>query len=241
MNGSGGTLGGLIHRLRQRNGWTLRQMSEEVGIPLSTLAKVEADKLSLTYDKLQQLSSRLGMSMTEFLALDESAAAQSTPVVTARRSVTSEATTVRVATPNYDYDYLCSDLREKRMVPILGRIRAHDVTDFDELPHHHGEEFIYVLEGCIEVHLQFYTSVVLKAGQSIYLDSTMGHAYVAKDCDSALILAICSSEHTGLDGELIDLAQQELGTRVKSASKASDVTKSIDGSKSIEAKAKRGG
>ena len=215
MNGSGGTLGGLIHRLRQRNGWTLRQMSEEVGIPLSTLAKVEADKLSLTYDKLQQLSSRLGMSMTEFLALDESAAAQSTPVVTARRSVTSEATTVRVATPNYDYDYLCSDLREKRMVPILGRIRAHDVTDFDELPHHHGEEFIYVLEGCIEVHLQFYTSVVLKAGQSIYLDSTMGHAYVAKDCDSALILAICSSEHSGLDGELIDLAQQELGGRTQ--------------------------
>jgi len=69
MNRSGSTLGGLIHRLRRRNGWTLRQMSDEVGIPLSTLAKVEADKLSLTYDKLQQLSSRLGMTMAEFLAL----------------------------------------------------------------------------------------------------------------------------------------------------------------------------
>ncbi len=220
MNGSGSTLGGLIHRLRQRNGWTLRQMSEEVGIPLSTLAKVEADKLSLTYDKLQQLSSRLGMSMTEFLALEDTVETQSAPVVTARRSVTTEANTVRVQTPNYDYDYLCSDLREKRMVPILGRIRAHDIKDFAELPHHRGEEFIYVLEGCIEVHLQFYTSVVLKAGQSIYIDSTMGHAYVAKDCDSALILAICSSEHPGLDGELIDLAQHELGGQAKSAVKS---------------------
>jgi hypothetical protein len=31
-------------------------MSTEVGIPLSTLVKVEADKLSLTYDKLQHLA-----------------------------------------------------------------------------------------------------------------------------------------------------------------------------------------
>ena len=62
-------------------------------------------------------------------------------------SVASEENTVRVETGNYDYDYLCSDLRDKRMVPILGRIRAHDIKDFDELPHHRGEEFIYVLEG----------------------------------------------------------------------------------------------
>jgi len=217
MNRSGSTLGGLIHRLRRRNGWTLRQMSEEVGIPLSTLAKVEADKLSLTYDKLQQLASRLGMTIAEFLSLGETADPQAAgPVVTARRSVTTAANTVRVQTGKYDYDYLCSDLRDKRMVPILGRIRAHDIKEFDDLPHHRGEEFIYVLEGSIEVHLQFYTSVVLKAGQSIYIDSTMGHAYVAKDCDSALILAICSSEHPGLDGELIDLAQQEPGARAQS-------------------------
>ena len=61
----------LINLLRKRNGWTLRQMSEKVGIPLSTLAKVEADKLSLTYDKLQQLTARLGMTMTEFLGQAE--------------------------------------------------------------------------------------------------------------------------------------------------------------------------
>lgn len=211
MNRSGGTLGGLIHRLRQRNGWTLRQMSEEVGIPLSTLAKVEADKLSLTYDKLQQLSSRLGMTMAEFLALGETAeGAPPEPVVTARRSLTSDGHSVRVETKNYDYEYLCADLREKRMVPILARIRAHDLAEFGEPVQHQGEEFIYVLEGCIEVHLQFYTSVVLKVGQGIYIDSTMGHAYVAKDCDSALVLAVCSAEDPGLDRELIKLIQQEL-------------------------------
>jgi hypothetical protein len=43
-------------------------MRDKVGIPLSTLAKVEQDKLSLTYDKLHRFTSRLGLTMTEFLA-----------------------------------------------------------------------------------------------------------------------------------------------------------------------------
>ena len=73
MTPKGSTLGGLIRSLRQERGWTLRQMSEKVGIPLSTLAKVEQDKLSLTYDKLQQFTSRLGLTLAEFLAHDTSA------------------------------------------------------------------------------------------------------------------------------------------------------------------------
>src|ERR1700682_4918605 len=83
------TLGSLISLVRQRNGWTLRQMSDKVCIPLSTLAKVEADKLSLTYDKLQQFASRLGMTLTEFLSQADAPVGESVPpVVTARRSAT---------------------------------------------------------------------------------------------------------------------------------------------------------
>ena len=208
MERRGSTLGGLVRLLRQRNGWTLRQMSDKVGIPLSTLAKVEADKLSLTYDKLQQLTSRLGMTMTEFLAqADPVSRESSAPVVTARRSLTTDDNSIRITTPNYDYEYLCADLREKRMVPIITRIRAHDIAEFGEPVQHKGEEFVYVLEGSIEVHLQFYTTVVLKAGQGIYIDSTMGHAYVAKDCESALVLGVCSGEDPH---ELINMvAEQE--------------------------------
>jgi transcriptional regulator with XRE-family HTH domain len=208
MDRSSATLGGLIRLLRQRNGWTLRQMSEKVGIPLSTLAKVETDKLSLTYDKLQQLTARLGMTMTEFLGqADESSRGPLVPAITARRSLTADDNTIRITTPNYDYEYLCADLREKRMVPILTRIRAHNLAEFGEPVQHRGEEFIYVLEGSIEVHLQFYTTVTLKAGQGIYIDSTMGHAYVAKDCESALVLGVCSGEEPDLDRELISLVE----------------------------------
>src|SRR3979409_1718948 len=102
------TLGNLSRLVRQQNSWTLREMSAQVGIPLSTLAKVEADKLSLTYDKLQQFTSRLGMTMTEFLGQGESPATDSDQrVITARRSLTSKNNSVQISTPTYDYEYLC--------------------------------------------------------------------------------------------------------------------------------------
>ncbi len=208
--GQQSTLGGLIRDLREQNGWTLRRMSSKVGIPLSTLAKVEANKLSLSYDKLQQFAARLGLTMTEFLAqAEQTPPVSAAPPVTARRSVTSAGNSVRISTQNYDYEYLCTDLREKRMVPLITRIQTRDIAAFGELVRHRGEEFIYVLEGTIEVHLQFYTPVTVSAGQGIYLDSTMGHAYVAKDCESALILGVCSSEDPDLLGELLSLAGRE--------------------------------
>jgi transcriptional regulator with XRE-family HTH domain len=204
------TLGNLVRLVRQGRNWTLREMSAQVGIPLSTLAKVEADKLSLTYDKLQQFTSRLGMTLTEFLGQVEASTTEpEQQVVTARRSLTSKSNTVQISTPTYDYEYLCADLREKRMVPIIARIRAKSIDEFEEAVRHAGEEFIFVLEGSIEVHLQFYTTVVLGVGQGIYLDSSMGHAYVAKDCDSALVLAVCSSEDLNLASELMSLAESE--------------------------------
>jgi hypothetical protein len=66
-----------------------------------------------------------------------------------------------------------------------------------------------LLEGTIEVRLQFYTSVTLKAGQGIQIDSAMGHAYVAKDCESALVLVTWSSEDLDLARELINLTGNE--------------------------------
>lgn len=95
------------------------------------------------------------------------------------------------------------------MVTIIARIRSHNIAEFGRLVRHRGEEFIFVLEGTIEVHLQFYTSSTLAKGQGVYLDSTMEHAYIAKDCDSALVLAICSGRDPNLTHDLISLAEND--------------------------------
>jgi transcriptional regulator with XRE-family HTH domain len=197
------TLGRLLRGLRQRNDWTLKEMSKRTGIPLSTLAKVEHDRLTLTYDKLLQLSERLKIRMSELFAEPTDGPEQP---VTARRSIGRLDRAVRVNTRNYDYYYLCAELRRKRMIPVLTRIRAKSVDEFGELLHHAGEEYIYVLEGRVEIHTEFYDPVVLETGESVYIDSNMGHAYVAAEgCDQATVLGVCSSADEDLMESLLEL------------------------------------
>jgi transcriptional regulator with XRE-family HTH domain len=222
------TLGSLLRGLRKRNGWTLAEMSGQTDIPVSTLSKVEHDRLTLTYDKLLQISQRLNIRMSELFA-DPSA--QPDTAVTARRSRGDLDDAVRVNTKNYDYYYLCPELRRKRMVPVYTRIRAKSVEEFGELVRHSGEEFIYVLEGNVKVHTEFYDPVVLRAGESIYIDSNMGHAYVAEKCDEAVVLAVCSSADDGLMESLFSLHGDVQMQAPASGDKTEHVTRSKKTSK----------
>ena len=44
------------------------------------------------------------------------------------------------------------------------------------------------------MHTEFYDPVTLNEGQSIYIDSSMGHAYLAAEgCDEAEVLGVMSS------------------------------------------------
>ncbi|QNQ09779.1 helix-turn-helix domain-containing protein [Sphingomonas alpina] len=204
------TLGALLRGLRNREGWTLKEMSARSGIPVSTLSKIEHDRLTLTYDKLLQLSQRLGLRMSELFSESTSSGEQP---VTARRSIGDLSRAVRVETPNYDYHYLCTELRRKRMIPVLTTIRARSVAEFGELVHHSGEEYIYVLEGGIEVRTEFYDPVTLQKGESIYIDSNMGHAYLtAEGFDQAVVLGVCSSADEGLMESLLTLHEGEISS-----------------------------
>ena len=201
------TLGGLLRAMRSRNNWTLKEMSERTGIPLSTLSKVEHDRLTLSYDKLLQLAQRLQLRMSELFA-EEAQAPE--PAVTARRSIGRIEDAIRVTTPNYDYFYLCPELRRKRMIPVLTRVRAKSIEEFGALVHHSGEEYIHVLEGRMEVHTEFYDPIVLEAGQAVYIDSNMGHAYIAAEgCDEVLLLGVCSSSDEQLMESLMTLHGEE--------------------------------
>lgn len=207
------TLGGLLRSLRAHHGWTLKQMSEHSGIPLSTLSKVEHDRLTLTYDKLLQLSQRLNIRMSELFAEPDT---KLEPAVTARRSIGRVEDAIRVMTPNYDYYYLCPELRRKRMIPVLTRVRAKSLGEFGALVRHSGEEYIHVLEGRVEVHTEFYDPIVLGPGESVYIDSNMGHAYIAAEgCDEVVLLGICSSADEQLLESLLTLhGEDNAGAKV---------------------------
>lgn len=178
-------------------------MSQRSGIPVSTLSKVEHDRLTLTYDKLLQLSQRLHIRISELFA---EPGELNGSTVTARRSIGTLDRAVQVTTPNYDYHYLCTELRRKRMIPIVATIRAKSLDEFGDLVRHPGEEYVYVLKGRIEVYTEFYDPVLLEEGNSIYIDSNMGHAYLAADgCTEAVMLAVCSSAEEDIMTSLMSL------------------------------------
>src|SRR6476659_8249896 len=107
LNDNPPNLGTIMRALRDRYGWTLKEMSKHSGIPFSTLSKVENGRLTLTYDKLQQVSQRLKLPMSELFAIPgEGRDAQ----ITGRRSIGRTSDAVRVTTPNYDYYYLNTEL-----------------------------------------------------------------------------------------------------------------------------------
>lgn len=191
------TLGSLLRALRERHGWTLNEMSDRTGIPRSTLAKVEHNRLTLGYDKLLQISQRLKMRLSELI----SAGDEHEPRMLTRRSVGTLQNALRVATPSYEYFFMCPDLSKKKIIPIYGRVLAKSLEEFGELLRHAGEEFIFVTAGQVLVITEFYEPVTLETGQCLYIDSGMGHAYLlAPGCQEAWVVAGCTSE----DEKLID-------------------------------------
>lgn len=189
------TLGSLLRALRVRNDWTLKDMSGRTGIPISTLSKIEHDRLTLTYDRLLQLAERLNMRLSDLFS--EPGSPAEPDLVTARRSIGTLENALRVSTANYDYFYLSPELRHKRMIPLLTHVRARTLDEFGPLVSHNGEEWIYVISGRVRVHTEFYEAITLEQGQSVYLDSNMGHAYVlAEGCEEAMVIGACASGET---------------------------------------------
>ena len=106
-------------------------------------------------------------------------------------------------------------------------MRAKTIEEFGELVHHSGEEYIHVLEGRMEVHTEFYDPIVLETGQSVYIDSNMGHAYIAAEgCDEVLLLGVCSSADEQLLESLMTLHGEESAAQQRKAGRLAPTTAS---------------
>jgi transcriptional regulator with XRE-family HTH domain len=171
--------GVALRRLRKRNHWTLAEVSKRTSVPSSTLSRIENDQISPTYDLLLRLSNGLSIDLSQLLSTAESPSEPegSRP---GRRSINRVDDGVCVQMPTHTLRYLSTDLLHKEMTPMVTEYQARSAAEFGEFMHHTGEEFLFVLEGEVELHTDSYAPVVLKAGESMYFDSTMGHAYIAR-------------------------------------------------------------
>ncbi|ARR55453.1 XRE family transcriptional regulator [Rhizorhabdus wittichii DC-6] len=201
-------LGTRLRAIRKSNNWKISDVSRMTGLAISTISKVENGHMSLTYDKLMQVVKGLSIDLVDIFSNPAMSEAPARAMVTARRSVGREDNSYEIDARFYNYRYLNTDLAQKAIIPILGETTAKSIEEFGDMIRHEGEEFLYVLEGNLLVYTEFYNPVRLTVGESLYIDSTMGHAYIAVDCEKAKFLCACTKDDRSL---LIEKAQSEEG------------------------------
>ncbi len=188
--GSGAVLGQRLKRMRRERGWTLADVSARTGLAVSTLSKVENNRISLTYNNLARLASGLEVDLANFFT---GAAVQDT---FGRRVVCHRGEGQLHETANFGHEYLVAELLHRRMVPICSRVKTRSFEEFGELDRHLGEEFVYVLEGAIDLYVEPDEPFRLRVGDCCYFDARAGHAAISVGRSEALILSVVSAPLT---------------------------------------------
>lgn len=183
-------LGVRLRGLRAERGWTLEQLSRTSGLARSTLSKIENGLLSPTYDALLKLAAGLALDIAELFATP------SAHMGNGRRSISRSGSGRSHPTPWYAHELLCGELSHKQMMPFVTTVHARADNAGSDWSRHAGEEFVYVLDGEIELHTEFYQPERLATGDSFYLDSRMGHRVISVGADDARVLWVSTRLHS---------------------------------------------
>lgn len=176
-----------VRALRKADGLNLEELARRSGLSTSTLSKIENRQISPTFDTLVALASGLGVDVGTLVSPMHAVGG------TGRRSISRQGKGTTHETPVYSYTFLCTELTNKKFIPLLATIKAHSVEEFPALSAHEGEEFFYVLSGNVTLHTELYEPTDLTAGDCIYFDSALGHALIAAGEEETRVLWISSS------------------------------------------------
>ena len=171
-----------LRALRRARTWTLKQAAAATGVSTSTLSKIENGLLSPTYDNLIKIAAGLDLDVAELFTASDA------HMGTGRCSLSLAGEGRPYETPYYDHRLLCTTLSHKRMMPFHTRVKARAFEEFHDWSRHQGEEFVYVLEGEVRLYTEFYEPARLRAGESFYIDSRMGHRVISLSKEDALVL-----------------------------------------------------
>jgi transcriptional regulator with XRE-family HTH domain len=178
-------LGERLRRIRREKGLTLADLAARSGISTAALSKAERGLSAIGYDRFGQLAGALGVDVAELFA--DGRRFEAGLVATAAAGEV-----VRHVTENYDMEMLFTGVSGKTMTPIMGTLPAGRTMDLRRFVRHPGQEFIHVVSGAVRILFEDRPPVDLRAGESAYFDSGMGHLYTALGPVDARVLVVCA-------------------------------------------------
>ena len=184
-NNGDSNLGEKLLKLRKKLNITQIELAKICGLSHSTLSKIENNQLSPTFETILKITNGLKIDISDFISKKIDINNKKT-----RRVITKKNNGLKYESRNYLYETLCNEIANKKFIPILARIKSHNIESFGDLLDHPGEEFIYVIEGEVMVYNDYYKPIKLSSGDSIYFDSSMGHALISTSDNDALVIWI---------------------------------------------------
>lgn len=152
------SLGERIRAMREKQQVDLNVVAEKTGYSPTFLEEIETGKVSPPVGVLIQISRALAVDSSSLLAED-------------RKKERRQSYLKR--TKAYAYKSLTPDAQDKHLWAYqvtLEPKKEHEMVAYK----HEGEEFVYVLEGKVEVQVGDETHVVKKGG-SLHFDSSVSH------------------------------------------------------------------
>jgi transcriptional regulator with XRE-family HTH domain len=182
-------IGSKIKGIRETKNLTIEEIAERSGLTVEQINSIENDVNLPSLGPLIKIARALGVRLGTFMDDNDDLG----PIVTraADREKDSSISFSNGATDarkHMEYHPLAQRKAGRHMEPFVIDINPEDSPEF-QLSAHEGEEFIYVMQGEVEV-VYGKETYTLKEGDSIFYDSIVKHHVHGAPGKSAKILAV---------------------------------------------------
>ena len=189
MANSNTVVGSKIKGIRESKGLTLEEVAERSGLSLDQITSIETDQNLPSLGPLIKIARALGVRLGTFMDDNDALG----PVVCRAeeresKSSISFSNGAADARKHMEYHPLAQQKAGRHMEPFIIDINPEEEPNF-QLSAHEGEEFIYVMQGEVEI-VYGKDTYSLKEGDSIFYDSIVKHHVHGASGKSAKILAV---------------------------------------------------
>ena len=185
-------IGPAVRKLRLAKGLTLAELSNQSGVPISTLSRVELGETALKYDKLVRLCQVLDVDLQGLVARE----AEAVVPASGRRAVTraGQGDVARVA--GHTGRRAATDLLSKSFTPMVLTLSATSLAEHGPLRATGGEAYVLILSGAAVLHSPLYAPLALSVGDEVYFDGQSGFALLAATAAASTALLVLAGDET---------------------------------------------
>ncbi len=182
-------VGERVKAVREGRNLSLQDISQRTDLDVSLLEQIESGSVAPPLGVVIKLAKALNLKMGYFISGEEDRAY--TIVRKSDRKVVSRYDSKKGKYYGYGYESLAPHKKNRHMEPFLVSLDPAETEE--ERSTHDGQEFIYVLEGAMEVRLDEEIHI-LEPGDSIYYDSTVPHLVKCHGDKRTKIVAVLYAE-----------------------------------------------